>query len=89
MSRGAKGQGSGVKKITISNLNKSYKLNENFIKKIVLKILRFLKKPRGMELEIIFLDDNSMRSLNRRFKRRDRPTDVLSFKIDLNTFEAK
>ena len=42
-----------------------------------------------MELEVIFLDDNSMRSLNRRFKRRDRPTDVLSFKIDLNTFEAK
>ena len=75
-------------KIRISNINRAYKLNEAFIKGTVKKILEIVK-PGVAELEVVFLDDNSMRSLNRRFRTRDRSTDVLSFKIDLNEFALK
>lgn len=75
-------------KIRISNISKAHRLNEVFIKGVVKKILE-LVEPGIAELEVVFLDDNSMRSLNRRFKNRDRSTDVLSFKIDLREFALK
>ncbi|MBI5123805.1 MAG: rRNA maturation RNase YbeY [Candidatus Omnitrophica bacterium] len=73
-------------KIKVLNLNESYSLCEDFIKKIVLFVLNFLKKPQEIDLEIIFLDDDSIRRLNKRYKRKDLPTDVLSFKIDRREF---
>lgn len=38
---------------------------------------------RGLsELEIVFLTDSAMRPLNRKYRKKDRPTDVLSFNIN-------
>ena len=68
--------------IKVRNLNRSYSLNEARIKIIVSKILRYIKRPEGTDLDFVFLDDKSMRVLNKKYKRRDRPTDVLSFKLD-------
>lgn len=68
--------------ILVKNLNKRYKINEGTIKKIAVRILKYIKRPINTELEIIFLSDNAIKSINRRYKKRDRPTDVLSFSLD-------
>ncbi len=68
--------------IVVRNFNKKYRLNERFIKKLIEKILRILKKPRNINLEVIFLSDEAIRPLNKRYKHRDAPTDVLSFNLD-------
>lgn len=68
--------------ITVVNLHGSYRLRERRIAAMAAAVLKFLKKPAATRVEIIFLDDRSMRKLNRRYKRRDRPTDVLSFTIE-------
>lgn len=76
--------------IKISNLNKRFRLNTGFIKKIIKKILTSLKRPRAdIELEVIFLGDGAIEALNRRYRKRDRPTDVLAFKINLSEFRSK
>ena len=72
--------------IKIMNRNDSYGLNEACIKRIVLNILKLINKPQNTELEVIFLDDESIRALNKRYKKEDRPTDVLSFKIERKEF---
>lgn len=66
--------------IVVINLNQRKNINERYIKKLARKILEVLKKE--INLEIVFLDDKGIRSLNKRFKHRDAPTDVLSFRIE-------
>ncbi len=39
----------------------------------------FIKAPPGAELAITFTDDAHIRILNRQFRKKDRPTNVLSF----------
>lgn len=65
----------------VRNLNKKRKLNEKVIKKIAQHILRITKKPRDMELEVVFLSDKAIRPLNKKYRDSDRPTDVLSFDL--------
>lgn len=61
-------------------------LNGKFIKRIASKILKYIRKPRNTDLEIVFLNNRAMRALNKRYKGRDSSTDVLSFKIDRREF---
>jgi probable rRNA maturation factor len=44
----------------------------------VRRLARRLRVPHT-SVTVAFLDDASMRALNRRYRRKDRPTDVLSF----------
>ena len=73
-------------KISVTNLNKRYGLNEPFVKRIVTDVVRYIKKTKELELELIFLGDRSIRAINRKYLRKDRPTDVLSFRIERNEF---
>lgn len=67
--------------ITVRNSNRRYAINEAFVKKIARKILKLIGEPPGRDLEVIFLNDASIRAINKRYKKADRPTDVLSFDL--------
>lgn len=69
--------------IAVQNLNKKFRLNEKFIKRLAIYLLKYIKKSAvSAGLEIIFLSDAAMRPLNRRFRHTDAYTDVLSFNLN-------
>jgi len=70
--------------IQVVSLHKRYKLNEPLLKKIAANILKAIDKQGRRVLDIVFLDDTALKSLNKKYKDRDRLTDVLSF--DLGDF---
>ena len=65
--------------VKIVNLHRAYKINGRLVEKIAARILGYCKARRDSGLEIVFLTDSGIRPLNKRYKREDRPTDVLSF----------
>ena len=69
-----------MRAVKVKNLNKKHKLNEKFLENIALDILKILKKHKA-SIEITFLSDTDIRSINKKYKGRDRPTDVLSFEL--------
>ena len=73
--------------IQIKNLNKKFTLNGSFVKKLAAEILKSINKD--IDLEIVFLDDRAITRLNKEYKKLDRPTDVLSFKLDRREFGQK
>lgn len=66
--------------VQIENRHKRYKLNGKLLKKIIKEILGSIKRPNA-ELEFIFLDDRAIKDLNKKYKGRNLPTDVLSFEM--------
>lgn len=69
-------------KIAVENLNKNYTVDIKAVRRIAGRVLGCLAKKDLFELGIIFLDDVAIRRINRRFKKEDRATDVLSFDLD-------
>ena len=78
-----------VSKIRAFNFHKSYKLNKPFARNLARDILRIIGKEDAIELELIFIDDKSIKGYNRKYKSEDRATDVLSFGIDRSEFGRK
>lgn len=48
-------------------------------KKIISHTLKLLKKDEDVELSVIIVNDNEIRSFNEKYRGIDKPTDVLSF----------
>jgi len=71
-----------VKRIRILNLHKKYRLNEPLVKKIIRQILKFCGKRKKIELGFVFLSDKAITAVNKRYKFKGSPTDVLSFDLD-------
>ncbi len=67
-------------RIQAINLNKSYKINVRLVRRIVSFVFKSLPR-RDVTLEIIFLTDKQIKGLNKRYKGKARPTDVLSFDL--------
>lgn len=80
MGQGARVKGVGCR-VEVENLHKCYRIDTNLVKRIVQDILKFVKRPRDLELGVFFLSDREIKALNKQYKKRDRPTDVLSFAI--------
>ncbi|MFC1577272.1 rRNA maturation RNase YbeY [Candidatus Omnitrophota bacterium] len=74
-------------KIRVTNLNKRFDLDLDFAEASSRRVLRYLGKADS-SLEIIFLDDKRIRVLNRKYKRVNRSTDVLSFDLEGREFGA-
>lgn len=81
--KGARGRGQ-ASEVVVVNANKSFRINESFIKKIAEHTLKILRKTGAKKLDIVFLSDPAIRQLNKRYKNRNSATDVLSF--DLGSF---
>ena len=66
--------------IRVTNLNKRFGIDIPRVQDAARKIVRRLGK-REWYLELVFVDDDRMRILNRKYKKVNRATDVLSFDI--------
>lgn len=67
-----------VNKVAILSLEKRFKKFEREIKKIALKILEILKK-KNISAEIYLAGDQDMLFLNKKFRGKNKPADILSF----------
>lgn len=66
--------------IQISNLQ-SKKIDEELIRRVVEGVLRGEKVNFRGELSIALVDEDTIRVLNKKYRKKDSPTDVLSFPL--------
>lgn len=59
---------------------RTVKVNSALVRKFASMILSSLNEE-GSDLSVTFVGDQRMRRLNRRYRRKDKPTDVLAFAI--------
>lgn len=70
-------------KIRVTNSQKKLPINEDGIEKIAKKTLRLLGMGKArQELSICIVTDAKIKSLNRKFRKVDAPTDVLAFSME-------
>jgi len=67
-------------RIKINNLNRKRSIKKKKVEKGALKVLRRFKKNSAV-LDLTFVNDRKIRSLNKRYLGRDRATDVISFTL--------
>ena len=67
-------------RLTVSNISRCRFLNVKKLRKAVVSILRKFDVHDG-ELSIVFATDSEIRPLNKKYRHKDRPTDVLSFSL--------
>ena len=72
--------------VSIVDLHGRYRVRKKVAERIIRLTLRRLKKPDSTDIEVVFLDDRAMRKMNRIYKKSDRFTDVLSFRLDGRQF---
>ena len=70
-----------MNKILISKDVYDRQITKKFIKETASKILKELQLD-GVELSITLTDNQTIRELNKHWRKKDKPTDVLSFPID-------
>ncbi|MCS7201650.1 MAG: rRNA maturation RNase YbeY [Dictyoglomus sp.] len=66
-----------------------YNLKEGLTKKDNDKLKMFLKEilrkkgllPKNYDISVVFVDDEKIRELNKKYRNKDKPTDVLSFNL--------
>jgi len=63
--------------IEINNLT-SVSINNSFFKKVA-RIVLNKEKRKNLELSVAFVNKNKIKELNKKYRGKDRPTDVLSF----------
>lgn len=56
-------------------------INKKEVEKIVRKVFEFLKKPEG-DLSVNLVSEKKIKELNKKYRGKDKVTDVLSFPLD-------
>lgn len=75
--------------VLISNNQSLLKLDLDQIKQIAEEIMMFEGSPDKAELSLVFCDDDFIQKLNKDYRGKNEPTDVLSFPIEEETFESE
>lgn len=57
-------------------------VSKDFLKKIAERILKLEKSK--LDISIALIDSSEIRKLNKKYRKKDKPTDVLSFGEDMN-----
>jgi len=66
--------------IEINNLSEKYrKLDKDFLKKTAEKVLKGEKIKNKTEISIAIVDSPEIKKLNSKYRKKNKPTDVLSF----------
>jgi len=60
---------------------KEIKIEEDKLKALALRVLKEEKVTQSIELDVTFVDDTYIKDLNKKYKKREYPTDVLCFEI--------
>lgn len=66
--------------VQIINQQKKHKIREGHFRRLLAQLLSFYALPE-VEVSLVFTDNSLIRRLNRQFRKKNRPTDVLSFSI--------
>ncbi len=61
--------------------DKNFEINLEELKKFAKKLLEAVGR-KDLELSLVFTDDETIKALNREWRQKDKPTDVLSFPQD-------
>ncbi|MFU2157659.1 rRNA maturation RNase YbeY [Caldisericum sp. AR60] len=71
-------------KVRVEILNKvrKFKVNKTGIKNVVDSIFNELNVKEKGQISIVLLSKNAIREINKRYRKKDKPTNVLSFQID-------
>ncbi len=66
--------------IEILNRQKKFRIDLGRFERLLKKLVRHygLNRP---ELALVFVDDPEIRELNRKFRKKDKPTDILSLSL--------
>jgi len=64
--------------VEITNLSK-YRIDENSVKKVAKNILEEINLPPLPDFSLVFVDEQTIQQINHTYRRKNRPTDVLSF----------
>lgn len=73
--------------VEIINQQKKHKLRIGHFRHLLDNLLSFYRIPEAT-LSLVFCGNRAMRRLNRRFRKKDRPTDVLSFPLREKAFDG-
>ena len=72
--------------VLITNEQEAIDINIDFIKELSLEIMSFIGSPDNAQLSLVFCDNKAIKDLNKEYRSKDEPTDVLSFPIELENF---
>lgn len=75
--------------VLISNRQDLLEIDLELIKKIAEEIMKFEASPENAELSMVFCDDDFIQKLNKDYRGKNEPTDVLSFPMDEESFESE
>ena len=68
--------------IEINNLTKK-RIDAGFVKKIVRKTVKLAEADlSGLDISVVFVGEAESRKINRKYRKYDKSTDVLSFNLD-------
>ena len=75
--------------VLISNRQKLIEVDLDQVREVAIEIMKFEASPENAELSIVFCDDDFIQKLNKDYRGKSEPTDVLSFPIDEENFEPE
>lgn len=75
--------------VLISNRQEQVAIDLDFIKTVAEEILKFEASPENAELSLVFCDDDFIQKLNKDYRGKNEPTDVLSFPMEEENFESE
>ncbi|MBW3624607.1 MAG: rRNA maturation RNase YbeY [Armatimonadetes bacterium] len=65
--------------LSIRSQIRAPELNRRRLRSLTRRLLRAERRPDTLEISLLLCDDATIRALNREYRGKDRPTDVLSF----------
>ncbi len=66
-------------RVILINRQNKINLELNLIKKVAIYVSDKFDNNKNAELNIVFIEKDEIRQLNKKFRKKDKPTDVLSF----------